>query len=122
MKVSKRGGPREKIKIKSSTSRFLEVIWVKLGGPVAVGKSVDMGPSVIINWRIRGKIPFKLVPTVAAKLGILEMGLYGLNYEDCVKFFGFKSWESVVKDYKSILTNEQIDWILKGKKPKEILL
>lgn len=114
LQVSKRGGIREPIKNKSGPSRLLEILWNNYGGPVALGHDLKVSTSVVINWRVRGKVPLKLVPKVGEVLGVPH---FGLNYADLVKFYGAKAWEDVVKSYK--LTPDEINWILKGKRPKE---
>lgn len=114
-KPSKRGGVRERIKNKSGASRLLEVLWNTLGGPVAVAETLNVHSSLIISWRIRGKVPIKLVPHVGK---ILNVPLYGLNYLDIIKFYNAKPWEDVVRSYK--FNSDEIDWILKGRKPKDL--
>lgn len=114
IKPSKRGGVRERLKNKPSTSRLLEALWNRWGGPVATGEVLKKHYSLLLSWRIRGKVPIKLVPYVSATL---KVPMHGLNYLDIIKFYGYIPWEEVVKSYK--FSVQETAWILKGRRPKE---
>ena len=114
-----RGGPREKKKIKRGDQALLHAIWEAHGGPGHVAQLLskhlkeDINVQAPVNWRLRGRVPYKLVKSVAEVLDISPLGLnYGILAnlsDDC------PSWESVVKSYG--LSKGIVEMILYMKPP-----
>ena len=114
-----RGGARDKKKIKYGDQALLHAIWEAHGGPGEVANILskylheDVNCQAPVNWRLRGKVPHKLVKAVAEALDISPLGLnYGTLYnlsED------IPSWESVVKSYG--LSKGIVDMIIMLKPP-----
>lgn len=98
-----RGGARDKKKIKYGDQALLHAIWEAHGGPGEVANILtkflkeEISCQAPVNWRLRGRVPYKLVKAVADALDISPLGLnYGTLYnlsEDP------PAWESVVKLY-----------------------
>lgn len=100
---SMRGGLRERKKLKRGDQALLQAIWDLHGGPGEVAKKVSMflheelNVQDPINWRLRGRVPPKLVKAVAAALKISPLGL---NYSTLAHLAAdLPSWDDVVKSY-----------------------
>jgi hypothetical protein len=114
-----RGGPRDKKKIKRGDQALLHAIWEAHGGPGEVANIVskylheDIICQAPVNWRLRGRVPYKLVKAVAEALDISPLGLnYGILYN---LTDDIPSWEEVVKSYG--LPKGVVDMIINLKPP-----
>lgn len=114
-----RGGPRERKKIKRGDQALLHAIWEAHGGPGHVANLLskflkeEVNCQAPVNWRLRGRVPYKLVKSVAEALKISPLGLnYGVLYN---LTDDIPSWEEVVKSYG--LPKTVVDWIIYLKPP-----
>lgn len=93
-----RGGSREKVKFKKGDQALLAAIWEKYGGPAEIARLCKLHQQSLVNWRLRGKVPLKMVKLISQTLGI---PMWGLNYEE-IKFVTtseLPSWKEVVTSY-----------------------
>lgn len=110
----KRGGVREKTKLRTAQSLLLEALWEKLGGVSAVGEALNTHHQTPINWRLKGKVPLVLCGTVA---NTLKVDKWALNYSQLKALLGdAPTWKSVVQALK--FDSEVETKILKAPEPK----
>lgn len=104
--------------ISSGTEALITAIWNYYGGPTTVRDKYFPNWNVqdFFNWRIRGKVPLKLVNIIASRLKIPK---WGLNYEELSLMFPAEipNWKEVVTSYK--LPDEVVNTVLFYKPPKK---
>ena len=96
-----RGGARTKIKPTTSQKALLAAIWHKYGGVGSIAKKIGVHAQAPVNWRLRGRVPLKLVTMVADALGFNRIQMWGLNYNDMILLFPneIPFWSEVVESY-----------------------
>ena len=96
-----RGGARTKIKPTTSQKALLAAIWHKYGGVGSIAKKIGVHAQAPVNWRLRGRVPLKLVTMVADALGFNRIQTWGLNYSDMLLLFPNETpfWAEVVESY-----------------------
>lgn len=114
METIQLGGYREKTKFRDGQRRLLDALWVDYGGVSEIANVYGISPQSLINWRLKGGVPFHHIGSVAE---ILDVPAWALNYTG-LSGLGVAvppSWESVVKACK--LPPEVTEYVLKGTYP-----
>lgn len=105
----------EMLPLKTSQARLLQVIWHLNGGPHAVADIIGIARQLPINWRVRGRVPLKMVGLVSRKLGVPPAVL---NIEDVIRYTGkVFIWKSQVD--KLGLSRQDYHYVMNARMPKK---
>jgi len=104
----------ELLPFKTSQERLLHVVWNRIGGPAEVARILKIVTFMPTNWRVRGRVPLRLVGRVARKLA-LQPEIF--NYEHVIQYQGSgPTWKKVVDGLG--LPKEEYDYVMMGQHPK----
>jgi hypothetical protein len=112
------GGYSSKKEITKGTSRALEVVIKKLGGPASVARQLKVVGSAPALWRRRGRVPWRYIPRLASLAGC-EPWVFDFRNLCFIFQRSSPTWAEVVSNlpYDESLKR----WIMAGVPPKRVL-
>lgn len=108
-KFETRGGARQKKRLYSSQSRFLQVLWLQHGGVTICAEKIGVSRQLLINWKLDGCVPLEWCGAVSRAL---EVPIDALNHEGIKDLTGsVVPWKTLVGSH---IDKERQEYVLNG--------